>query len=174
MRHRKKSEKFSRNYAQRRALMKALLRSLIVQERIVTTESKAKHIRGRADRLITWAKKDTLHCRRLAFNILGDHNLVKRLFQQIGPRFKEVSGGYTRIIGLGYRKGDGGKLTLVELTKIEKKEKKQRGKKEQKKISKEEKREEKREEKIVSKKEKPKKGIISGMRRIFKKKGDSL
>lgn len=112
MRHRKKSEKFSRSRAQRKALVRSLLRALFIYERITTTESKAKGIRHWAERLINWAKNDTLHHRRLAYRFLCDHNLTKRLFEVIGPRFKNIQGGYTRVLDLGYRQGDGGKISI--------------------------------------------------------------
>ena len=173
MRHRKKSEKFSRTHAPRKALVKSLLRALFIYERITTTESKAKGMRHWAERLINWAKNDNLHNRRLAFQYLCDHNLVKRLFEVIGPRFKNVNGGYTRIFDLCFRPGDGARCSILELTKLEKKEKKHR--KEKKEV--EEKEEESPKEKppkLAPKKEQPKKGLISGMKNIFKKERDSL
>jgi large subunit ribosomal protein L17 len=172
MRHLKKSEKFSRSRGQRKALVRSLLRSLIVYERIITTESKAKALRTWIDKLITWSKENSLHNRRLTFRLLNDHLLVKKLFENIGPRFKNIHGGYTRIIDLGYRKGDGAKLSLMELTKIERKHRKHKEKKETEQIKGEP--EKKREEKVVPKKEKPKKGIISGVKSIFKKERDAL
>lgn len=172
MRHRKKSKKFSRPRAQRKALVKSLLRSLIIYERIKTTQQKAKSLRGWADKLITWAKDDTLHRRRLSYKLLESHTLVKRLFNDIGPRYKDINGGYTRIIDLCHRKGDGAKLSILELTKIEKKEKVHKDKK--KKKEKEVPHEERHERKAPKKEEKPKKGIVSGMRRIFKKERDAL
>lgn len=170
MRHRKRSEKFSRSRAQRKALIKSLLRSLIIYERITTTESKAKQLRRTVGRLITWTKQDTLHHRRLTYRLLQSHTLVKRLFEVIGPRFKDTHGGYTRIFDLGYRKGDGAKMSILELTKIEKKEIKHKKKKQKK-----EKIHEFEKKKVVPKKiEKPKKGFISGVRKIFKKERDAL
>ena len=172
MRHRRKNPKFSRPRAQRKALIKSLLRSLFIYERITTQEAKAKKMRPWVDKLITWAKEDTLHHRRLCFQLLGDHNLVKRLFEAIGPRFKDVPGGYTRIIDVGFRKGDASKLAIFELTKIEKKEKKHKEKKEKEKSHAIE---EKKEEKHAPRKEKqPKKGLLSSVRKIFKKERDSL
>jgi large subunit ribosomal protein L17 len=172
MRHRAKHNQFNRPYAQKKALIKALLRSLFIYERIRTQEAKAKKIRPWVDRLITWAKDDTLHHRRLSFAVLGDHNLVKRLFEVIGPRFKDIPGGYTRIIDVGFRKGDASKISILELTKIDKKEKKHREKKEK---DKPHEVAEKKEEKIIPKKEaQPKKGLLSGVRKIFKKERDTL
>ncbi|UCG34677.1 MAG: 50S ribosomal protein L17 [Candidatus Omnitrophota bacterium] len=163
MRHRKKSEKFSRPRAQRKALIKSLLRSLVIYERIATTESKAKALRSWADKLITWAKTDTVSNRRLSYRLLENHALVKRLFDNIGPRFKDVGGGYTRVVDFGFRKGDGAKLSFLELTRIERKLK---GKKS----------EEEKEKKIKKEKEAPKKeekrGIVSGVKKMFRSKKD--
>jgi len=108
MRHRKKSERFSRSQSQRKALIKSLLRAVIINERITTTTSRAKYLKGEVDGLITWAKKGTLAGKRLAYSVLGDHKLVKKLFDEIGPRFSKVSGGYTRTLSVATRKGDGG------------------------------------------------------------------
>jgi large subunit ribosomal protein L17 len=171
MRHRKKSEKFSRSRAQRKALIKSLLRAVIINERITTTTSKAKHLRAQVDKLITLAKKGTLASRRMAFAALGDHKLVRRLFDVIGPRFTHIKGGYTRVLKAGVRKGDGASLAVFELTKVEKKVKPSRVKKEKVK----EEQPQKPEEKKPPKREvKPKKGIISGVRQIFKKERDAL
>src|SRR3989338_8523555 len=106
MRHRKKSEKFSRSRGQRRALVKSLLRAIIINERIITTTSRAKYLRAEVDNLITKAKSGNLASRRLVYQKLGDHSLVKRLFETIAPRFKALTSGYTRIAQLIQRKGD--------------------------------------------------------------------
>ena len=156
MRHRKKSEKFSRPRAQREALIKSLLRSLIIYERIRTTTSKAKAIRPMVEKLISLAKRGDLHSRRLAYSILESHVLVKRLFDDIGPRFNNKNGGYTRIFNIGTRKGDGAGLSLVELTQRREKLKKKKEKP-------------KKEEEPTSKKEE-KKGFLSGVKSVFKKK----
>ena len=178
MRHRKKSERFSRSRAQKKALVKSLVRALIINERITTVTSRAKYLRGEIDKLITRAKKGTLANKRLAFCLLEDHKLVKKLFDDIGPRFsasggKEINGGYTRVLRLGNRKGDGASLSLIELTKVVKKRKAHKKKEEKaelKEVSKEEKK-----EKIPPKKiTKPKKGFTSGVRKIFKKERDAL
>ena len=163
MRHRKKSEKFSRPRAQRKALVKSLLRSLIISERIATTESKAKALRPWADKLITWAKTDNLSNRRQSYRLLESHTLVKRLFEKVGPRFKDISGGYTRVIGYRYRKGDGAKLSFLELTRIEKKAK----------GAKDLKGEKAKGEKEPPKKEE-KKGIVSGVKKMFKGKREEF
>ncbi|MDD4183342.1 MAG: 50S ribosomal protein L17 [Candidatus Omnitrophica bacterium] len=171
MRHKKKSQKFSRPRAQRKALKKSLLRSLVIYERIKTSEAKATELSSWIDRLISLAKEPTLANKRLAYEVLCDHLLVKKLFDNIAPRFKGINGGYSRVLNLGYRKGDACKISLIELTRIEKKEKKEVHKKE-----KEEKHVEieRKEEKHAPLKEKPKKTIIDGVKGIFKKERDSL
>ncbi len=167
MRHRKKSEKFSRPRAQRKALVKALLRAVIINERITTTTSRAKYMRSEVDKLITKAKADNLASRRLVYRKLGDHNLVKRLFEVIAPRFKSVNGGYTRIARLVPRKGDGASISLLELTKREVKKKVIKGKKDKSAVNDKEK-----DQELVTAKKQEKKGIISGVKKIFKKERD--
>lgn len=109
---------------------------------------------------------------------MEDHALVKRLFNDIGPRFKGINGGYTRILRMGNRKGDGASLSLIELTKIVKKEKvnkkKISGGKPKDTESAETPKEEKHERIPPKKVEKPKKGFVSGVRKIFKKERDAL
>ena len=168
MRHKRKTEKFQRSYAQRKALIKALLRSIIINERIITTYPKAKKIRKFLERLITLAKEDTLHNRRLSYKVLCDHNLVGKLFE-IGKRFKDINGGYSRIFRLGFRKGDDAGMAILELTKREIKEKPKKVKTEEK-----EKRPEKEEKKITTEKKETKPKAASFIRRIFKKERDSL
>jgi len=161
MRHRKKSEKFSRSRAQRKALIKALLRAVIISERITTTTSKAKYMKAEVDKLITVGKKGTLAGRRLAFSKLEDKKLVKKLFEVIAPRFGAVNGGYTRVLRLGTRAGDGASISLLELTKMQKKIKplkEAKGKRMAKSV-------EKSEEKVA----KDKKGLIGGVKKMFKK-----
>lgn len=164
-----KDKKFSRSYAQRKALVRSLLRALLIYERVTTTGGKAKALKSNADRLITWAKKDNLHYRRLSYQILGDHDLVKRLFDVVGPRFKDMQGGYTRVLDLGFRRGDGAKSSLLELTRREeKKDKETKGR--EKRAGKEK----KAENAAVKPAAVPKKkGIISGVRNIFKKNKDA-
>ncbi len=166
MRHRKKSEKFSRPRAQRKALVNSLLRSLLIYERITTSESKAKAMRTWADKVINWSKTDTLANRRLSYRLLKDHSLVKRLFTEIGPRYQGINGGYTRVIGLKLRKGDGAKLSILELTqRVEKKKGPDAKIAKGKKAAGSEK-----EAKSPESLEK-KKGLVSGMKKMFKAKG---
>ena len=118
MRHRLKSEKFSRSEGQVRGLKKSLLRALLLEESIKTTHEQAKGLTIWAAKLITRAKVDNLHNRRLAYSELNDHKLVKRLFEDIALRFKDIPGGYTRMFDIGWRKGDCARLSLIELTKL--------------------------------------------------------
>lgn len=90
--------RFSRPANQYRALMRSLARSLVLEEKISTTESKAKALRPFVERLVTYAKKNTLASRRLAKTKLGDDIAVKKLFSTIGPRYAERKGGYTRVV----------------------------------------------------------------------------
>ena len=115
MRHGNRVKKLGRNRRQRRALLRGLVRSLFSVERIRTTLSKAKEARRFAERLITIARADTVAGRRQAAAFIADHQLVKRLFAEIAPRFKDRPGGYTRILKLGPRPGDGAEMALLEL-----------------------------------------------------------
>src|SRR5690606_30801254 len=118
MRHRKAGRKLGRNASHRRALMRNLARALFLHERIITTVPKAKEVRPFAEKLITLAKRGTLHARRLAVARLGDKEVVSKLFDEIGPRFADRPGGYTRIIKrLERRLGDAGKTAYLELLK---------------------------------------------------------
>jgi large subunit ribosomal protein L17 len=92
-----------------------MLVSLLQHERIRTTLAKGKEFRGWVDRMITLGKKGTLHARRQAFALLRNHEIVKKLFDEIAPKLKDREGGYTRIYKMGWRQGDGAPLSLVEL-----------------------------------------------------------
>ena len=92
-----------------------MLVSLLQHERIRTTLAKGKELRGWADRIISLGKQGTLHARRRAFALLRDKGIVKKLFDEIAPKFKDREGGYTRVYKLGWRQGDGAPLSLVEL-----------------------------------------------------------
>jgi large subunit ribosomal protein L17 len=92
-----------------------MVASLLQYERIKTTLAKGKELRGWADRIISLGKQGTLHARRRAFALLRDEGIVKKLFDEIAPKFKDREGGYTRIYRLGWRQGDGAPLSLVEL-----------------------------------------------------------
>lgn len=166
MRHKRKSEKFSRTRAQRKALIKSLLRAIIIHESIVTTESKAKGLRGWVDKVITLGKNDTLHSRRLLYKILCDHLLVKRVFSELAPRFNDRNSGYTRVIDKCVRKGDNAKLSVFEFVKLDKKVKGKLAKKEKAVVQDGEVKEE---AKTDSEKEKAKSGLISNVKNMFHK-----
>jgi large subunit ribosomal protein L17 len=116
MRKRKKGRKFSRISDQRKALLKNLAGSLVLGGKIKTTEAKAKEISGFVEKSITRAKKKDLYSRRLLARFFPK-NIVKKLVDEIGPRYQERKGGYTRIIKLGPRKSDGAKMAIIELIK---------------------------------------------------------
>jgi large subunit ribosomal protein L17 len=194
MRHKKSKYQLNRFTSWRSATLTSLARSIILHQSIKTTKIKAKAIRSLADKLISLAKKNTLSARRAAFQILKDHSLVSLLFKEIGPRFANRTGGYTRILTLGKRRGDNAEIVILELTEIKKKEKP--------KSKKESKTHEKKSEKIekdtrhdieytqspqeetpktddaVQEKppatQKPTKKFLGGLRNIFKKERDSL
>jgi len=126
MRHLVKGKKLRRSSAHRRALLRNLVTSFLEKERIKTTLAKAKATRPLAERMITLAKKNSLHTRRLALRYIYKKDVVKKLFEDIGPRFTERPGGYTRIVKIGTRSGDGAEMAMLELvgTEFKKKEKK--------------------------------------------------
>jgi len=126
MRHRVKGKKLRRDSAQRKALLRSLVTSFLEKERIRTTLAKAKATRPIAEKMITLAKKNSLHSRRLALRFIYKKEVVKKLFDEIGPRFSERPGGYTRIVKIGPRSGDGAEMALLELvgTEFKKKDKK--------------------------------------------------
>jgi len=115
MRHRIAGRKLGRSYGQRNALFRTMVTQLLDHGKIQTTEAKAKAIRGQAERMITLAKRGDLHARRLAAAQMNDPEVVKKLFETIGPKFQDRNGGYTRILKLGFRQGDGAPMVLLEL-----------------------------------------------------------
>src|SRR5258705_13222674 len=115
MRHRRGGYKLKRDVGSRNSLLKGLVTSVIEQERVITTVPKAKAIKPLVDRMITLAKRDTLHARRQAASFLETPKSVKKLFDTLGTRFGQRSGGYTRIVRLGFRKGDGAEQAMIEL-----------------------------------------------------------
>jgi large subunit ribosomal protein L17 len=115
MRHLKSGRKLSRNSSHRWALMRNLITSLLREEKIRTTDPKAKELRRWADRVITLGKQGSLHARRQALGIVQDKAVVRKLFDTIAPRFKDRPGGYTRIIKIGLRRGDAAPISLIEL-----------------------------------------------------------
>ena len=116
MRHRISGNRLGRNSGLRKATIRDLAKATIIRERICTTLAKAKEACKMVDHLITLGKQDTLAAKRRAFAILCDHQVVSDLFKIKSPRFKERTGGYTRIIHLSTRKGDNAQLAYLELT----------------------------------------------------------
>lgn len=115
MRHRKSGRQLNRNSSHRKAMMSNMATSLFSHEVIRTTLPKAKELRRFAEPLITIAKEDSVSKRQLAFSRLRDKAAVGKLFTELGPRYKERSGGYTRILKCGFRTGDKAPMALVEL-----------------------------------------------------------
>ena len=116
MRHGKQRHKLSRDSAHRKALLRNLSRELIEHERIKTSQAKAKAVKPEVEKLITLAKGGSLHARRQALSTLGqDRFLVHKLFEEIGPRYAERPGGYTRRGKLGPRRSDATEMVFLEL-----------------------------------------------------------
>jgi large subunit ribosomal protein L17 len=115
MRHRKSGRQLNRNSTHRKAMFRNMAVSLLNHEAIKTTLPKAKELRRVAEPLITMAKSDTVHKRRLAFSRLRDRDTVTKLFNELGPRYADRPGGYLRILKMGYRTGDKAPMAYVEL-----------------------------------------------------------
>jgi large subunit ribosomal protein L17 len=119
MRHNKSGRKLGRNSGHRNAMMRNMVTSLIEHGRITTTDSRAKELRKLVDRMITLGKRGDLHARRQVSQVIRTRQVVAKLFDQIGPRFKDRPGGYTRIIKLGSRLGDNAPQSIIELVEEE-------------------------------------------------------
>jgi len=119
MRHRVHGRKLGRTTAHRKALFRNQLTSLFTHERIVTTLAKAKDLRPVAERMVTLARTGTLPARRRILTMVPDKEVVQRLFEDIAPRFMDRPGGYTRILRLGRRRGDGAELAIIEFVDYE-------------------------------------------------------
>lgn len=188
MRHAKKRLQLSRFTSWHDATIRSLARNMVICQSIKTTSTRAKASKQLIEKLITLGKKNTLFARRQAQKILGEHKLVNLLFNEIAPRFAKRNSGFTRIIGLGKRRGDNAEMAIFEFTELKKKEpKKIKSAKElkpqavsedaevvQKPVG-----EPKKEPKVVIKDnpvdaKKPQKKFMGGLRTIFKKKSDSL
>lgn len=172
------------------ATLASLARNILLNQSIRTTEVKAKTARPMVEKLITLAKENTLTAKRRAFQLLGDHRLVQLLFADIGPRFAGRTGGYTRIVFLPRRRGDGAQLVLMELTEIKKKEVKKPKKQKEARPTEVQAEaapaapapapEQKPRAELPGKEErppmekKPSKKFLGGLRNIFKKERDSL
>ena len=115
MRHRNSGRKLNRTAEHRKALFANMAAALIKHEQIVTTLPKAKDLRRVTERLITLAKRGDLHARRLAVARLRDEAMVAKLFETIGPRYKDRNGGYTRVLKAGFRYGDSAPVAVIEL-----------------------------------------------------------
>jgi large subunit ribosomal protein L17 len=115
MRHRNANRKLSRNSSHRRALLRNLVTDFLDHGRLMTTLPKAKEVRPLAEKMITLGKRDNLHARRQIYAYLLRDAVAKKVFDTIAPRFADRKGGYSRIIKLGNRKGDGADLAIIEL-----------------------------------------------------------
>ena len=115
MRHRVKGKNLSRTAAHRRATFRALTKALVKEHRIVTTVTKAKELRRFVELLITRAKEDNHNNRKQVFAALQDKETVKQLFAEVGPAAGDRPGGYTRVIKIGHRQGDGAEMAVIEL-----------------------------------------------------------
>ena len=119
MRHRVRGRKLGRTTAHRKALFRNQLTALFTHDRIVTTLAKAKELRPLAERMVTLAGTGTLPARRKVLTMVPDKEVVRRLFEEIAPRFTDRPGGYTRVMRLGRRRGDGAELAIIEFVDYE-------------------------------------------------------
>jgi len=117
MRHKVAGRKLGRSSSHRRALYRNLVTDLLGYEKIITTEAKAKEVRSLAEKMITWGKEGGLHSRRQALSFIIDKKVTEKVFNDLAPRYAERSGGYTRIVKLGPRLGDGAAMVQLELVK---------------------------------------------------------
>ena len=115
MRHRNAGFKLGRNTSHRRALLRNLVTSVIVEDRVETTVAKAKAVRPHVEKMITLGKKGDLHSRRQALSFLMTDTAVTRLFETVAPRYGDRQGGYLRIVRTGFQKGDGAEKAFIEL-----------------------------------------------------------
>jgi large subunit ribosomal protein L17 len=120
MRHRNAGTKLGRNTSHRRALLRNLVTSVIIEDRVETTVAKAKAVRPLVEKMITLGKKGDLHSRRQALAFLMTDDSVKRLFETVAPRYGDRQGGYLRIVKTGFQKGDGAEKAFIELLGAEK------------------------------------------------------
>lgn len=115
MRHRKKGRSFGRTAEHKRAMLRNMATSLFLHGRVETTTEKAKELRGFAEPIITKAKRGDLHARRLVARHIQNVDAVQKLFAEIGPKYAERPGGYTRVLHLGHRPGDAAEMSIIEL-----------------------------------------------------------
>jgi large subunit ribosomal protein L17 len=130
MRHLVGGSKLGKQPAHRRAVLRNLVTNVIERERITTTIARARAARPLVEKMITLGKRDTLHARRQAAAFLQTSDATKKLFSEIAPRFSDRPGGYTRIVRVGWRIGDGAELAILELIGSELKKKEKKAKKE--------------------------------------------
>jgi len=129
MRHRKAGRKLGRTTSHKNAMLRNMVTSFLKDEKIVTTDAKAKELRSVAEKMITLGKRGNLHARRQALSFIRDKKIAKKVFEEISPRFSERAGGYTRIVKIGNREGDNAPVSLIELVaRAEEKPKKGKGK----------------------------------------------
>jgi large subunit ribosomal protein L17 len=114
MRHQNRIAKLGRPADQRKALLQSLAKAMLINGKIKTTDAKAKELRRIIERLVTYGKKGTVHSRRIAYRLLQDRDLVKKLFEHIAPQYATRNGGYTRIVKLGFRDNDNAAISLIE------------------------------------------------------------
>ncbi|MCB5268404.1 MAG: 50S ribosomal protein L17 [Candidatus Cloacimonetes bacterium] len=114
MRHRVEGRKFGRETDARRLMMRNLVKSMVEHGQIHTTLAKAKEMRRFVERVVTYGKNNTVHSRRLAYSVLGDRDLVKKLFDEIAPVFADRNGGYTRVLKAGFRRGDNAPMAIIQ------------------------------------------------------------
>jgi large subunit ribosomal protein L17 len=119
MRHLKRGRKLGRTAAHRKALLRNLATALLEHGRIITTEAKAKELRRVADKLVTLGKRGDLHARRQVLQVIRSNAVVRKLFDEVAPRFATRNGGYTRVLHLGYRPGDAAAMAVIELVDIQ-------------------------------------------------------
>lgn len=117
MRHQKSKKTLDRKTAARKALLMGLIKSLILYEKIRTTESKARVVRPLIEKMVTRARTDSVHNRREIARKLQSKNVIKKMFEVLGPRYKERKGGYTRLVKLPPRAGDGARRAIIEFVK---------------------------------------------------------
>lgn len=111
----KKGTSFGGSASHHRKILANLTAQLIEHERVTTTHAKAREVRPYAEKIITKGRRGDLHARRLVLAKIGDNNVVTKLFDDVGPRYADRKGGYTRIIRLGQRRGDGSEMAIIEL-----------------------------------------------------------
>ena len=119
MRHNKSGKRLGRNTPHRNAMLRNMVTSLLEHEKITTTDARATELRKVVDRMITLGKRGDLHARRQVLNVIRDQKVVAKLFEQIGPRYKDRPGGYTRIVKIGSRLGDNAPQSIIALVEEE-------------------------------------------------------